>query len=173
MAKNDKDTEDKDKHEEISNEIPSDIFDEIAEPDKTDNKDEIKTDEIHIDEIKEEIQENKEDLQEQIEKEDIKEDLLEQDELLEIYEKNDTKRYKRSFNYILYSKRLLLGVVLVASVVGLYGGYLIFGNTSLEVLWQLNQQRQNMIDEVEQSKIQNAILQKKLLELQSLEPKSR
>lgn len=81
------------------------------------------------------------------------------------------KKYKQNWNYILYSKRLFAGIVIIASFIGLYGGYLLFGTTSFEVLWQLHQAKNVMIKEIEESRIENAQLQKKVLELQSLEPK--
>ncbi|RDU67565.1 hypothetical protein CQA53_00695 [Helicobacter didelphidarum] len=79
-------------------------------------------------------------------------------------------KYKRHWGYILYSKRLLGSIIVLACFIGLYTGYLLFGTTSLQVLWGLNQQKKTLEERVEQSRIENAQLQKKVLELLSLEP---
>lgn len=84
--------------------------------------------------------------------------------------KQRIKKYNIDFSYILYSKRLFIGVCIFACVVGLYSGYLLFGSSSVETLLKLRNKRDTLAKEVEEAKIQNALLQKKVLELLSLEP---
>ncbi len=91
-----------------------------------------------------------------------------------LFHKNDkkkVKKYQYNFNYILYSKRLFISIALLASFIGLYTGYLLFGSTSLGVLWKLNHTKETLSKEVEEYKQENAQLQKKVLELKALEPK--
>ncbi|RDU72775.1 hypothetical protein CQA66_03630 [Helicobacter aurati] len=61
-------------------------------------------------------------------------------------------------------------MALFACFTGLYTGYLFFGTTSLGVLWALQQERENIMQEVENRRLENAQLQKQVLELQMLEP---
>ncbi|WP_233707670.1 FtsB family cell division protein [Helicobacter aurati] len=77
---------------------------------------------------------------------------------------------EKSWDYILYSKRIFIAVALFACFTGLYTGYLFFGTTSLGVLWALQQERENIMQEVENRRLENAQLQKQVLELQMLEP---
>ncbi|MWV62218.1 hypothetical protein DCO58_05385 [Helicobacter saguini] len=78
--------------------------------------------------------------------------------------------YNPKWDYILYSRRLFIGVCLIASFIGLYGGYLLFAGNSLGLLLDLEKKRDILSKEVQDKKAQNAILQKKVLELLSLEP---
>ena len=77
---------------------------------------------------------------------------------------------ERALDYLLYSRRLFTAIAIVACFVGLYTGYMFFGATSLGVLWDLQAQKEALIKEVEERKLENARLQKKVLELQMLEP---
>lgn len=81
------------------------------------------------------------------------------------------KQQKYKWKYIIYSKRILAGIILVSFIVSGYALYLMFGSTSFEVLYKLHQTRNMLRLDVEQSKIDNAELQRKVLELKSLEPK--
>lgn len=81
------------------------------------------------------------------------------------------KKQKYKLGYIIYSKRILMGFCLVSSLVAIYVGYLLFGSTSFEVLWKLRQTRNDLRIEVEKSRMDNAALQRKVLELKALEPK--
>lgn len=108
-------------------------------------------------------------------KDDLIEDVIEQKSKKKQKKKRHkpkrARHYKKQWNYLLYSRRLFIGIVMVACFVGLYGGYLLFGSTSLEALWRLNAAKEDMIQEVNNHKIENAQLQKKVLELMALEPK--
>ncbi len=81
------------------------------------------------------------------------------------------KKQKYNWNYIVYSKRIFVGTALAACFIGLYAGYLFFGSTSFGVLWNLHQTRNALRIDVEQSRLENATLQRKVLELKALEPK--
>ncbi|STQ85708.1 hypothetical protein LS73_005295 [Helicobacter muridarum] len=76
----------------------------------------------------------------------------------------------KSIDYILYSKRIFIGVGMLACFTGLYIGYLFFGATSLNVLWNLKKDEERIAKEVEDRRLENARLQKKMLELEMLEP---
>lgn len=81
------------------------------------------------------------------------------------------KQQKYKWKYIIYSKRIITGIILVAVIAAIYTVYLLFGSTSFEVLWKLHQTRNALRVDVEQSRIYNAELQRKVLELKALEPK--
>lgn len=81
------------------------------------------------------------------------------------------KQQKYKWKYIIYSKRILAGIILVSFIVSGYALYLMFGSTSFEMLYKLHQTRNMLRLDVEQSKIDNAELQRKVLELKALEPK--
>lgn len=78
--------------------------------------------------------------------------------------------HNKPLDYILYSKRIFIGVGLLACFTGLYMGYLFFGATSLNVLWNLKGEEKRIIKEIEDRRLENAKLQKKMLELKILEP---
>ena len=81
------------------------------------------------------------------------------------------KQQKHKWKYIIYSKRIFTGIIIVACFAAVYVGYLLFGSTSFEVLWKLHQTRNVLRSDVEQSRLDNAELQRKVLELKALEPK--
>ena len=68
--------------------------------------------------------------------------------------------------------QLLRYFVAVAIVVGLgvYIGILLFGDNSVEVLYNLNVQEKNLKRSIEYLKRENARLQKEYFELKELEP---
>ncbi|EMZ36850.1 hypothetical protein [Helicobacter bilis] len=98
-----------------------------------------------------------------------KEDLFDNIILQKSHNEIKPKTYK--WQYLVYSKRVFIGLVCIAFVVGSYAVYLFFGSTSLEVLWDLHKTRNNLRLEVEQSRLDNATLQRDVLELRALEPK--
>lgn len=98
-----------------------------------------------------------------------KEDLFDNIILQKSHNEVKPKTYK--WQYLVYSKRVFISLVCIAFVVGSYAVYLFFGSTSLEVLWDLHKTRNALRLEVEQSRLDNAILQRDVLELRALEPK--
>ncbi len=105
------------------------------------------------------------------EKQDINDNFLEEILLDKKKKKKKIRKNKYKWNYILYSKRLFVSTALIACFIGLYAGYLLFGSTSLKVLWNLNETKNRLSKEVEENRQENATLQKKVLELKALEPK--
>lgn len=98
-----------------------------------------------------------------------KEDLFDNIILQKSHNEVKPKTYK--WQYLVYSKRVFISLVCIAFVVGSYAVYLFFGSTSLEVLWDLHKTRNALRLEVEQSRLDNATLQRDVLELRALEPK--
>lgn len=132
--------------------VPHDLKEEILESNTTQiSKDSHNTQqEIHTEEL------NKEDLFDNI--------ILQKSH-------NEVKPKTYKWQYLVYSKRVFISLVCIAFVVGSYAVYLFFGSTSLEVLWDLHKTRNNLRLEVEQSRLDNATLQRDVLELRALEPK--
>lgn len=132
--------------------VPHDLKEEILESNTTQiSKDSHNTQqEIHAEEL------NKEDLFDNI--------ILQKSH-------NEVKPKKYRWQYLVYSKRVFIGLVCIAFVVSSYAVYLFFGSTSLEVLWDLHKTRNALRLEVEQSRLDNATLQRDVLELRALEPK--
>ena len=132
--------------------VPHDLKEEILESNTTQiSKDSHNTQqEIHTEEL------NKEDLFDNI--------ILQKSH-------NEIKPKKYRWQYLVYSKRVFISLVCIAFVVGSYAVYLFFGSTSLEVLWDLHKTRSALRLEVEQSRLDNATLQRDVLELRALEPK--
>ena len=132
--------------------VPHDLKEEILESNTTQiSKDSHNTQqEIHTEEL------NKEDLFDNI--------ILQKSH-------NEVKPKTYKWQYLVYSKRVFIILVCIAFVVGSYAVYLFFGSTSLEVLWDLHKTRNALRLEVEQSRLDNAILQRDVLELRALEPK--
>ena len=132
--------------------VPHDLKEEILESNTTQiSKDSHNTQqEIHTEEL------NKEDLFDNI--------ILQKSH-------NEVKPKTYKWQYLVYSKRVFISLVCIAFVVGSYAVYLFFGSTSLEVLWDLHKTRNALRLEVEQSRLDNATLQRDVLELRALEPK--
>lgn len=132
--------------------VPHDLKEEILESNTTQiSKDSHNTQqEIHAEEL------NKEDLFDNI--------ILQKSH-------NEVKPKTYKWQYLVYSKRVFISLVCIAFVVGSYAVYLFFGSTSLEVLWDLHKTRNALRLEVEQSRLDNATLQRDVLELRALEPK--
>ena len=132
--------------------VPHDLKEEILESNTTQiSKDSHNTQqEIHTEEL------NKEDLFDNI--------ILQKSH-------NEVKPKTYKWQYLVYSKRVFISLVCIAFVIGSYAVYLFFGSTSLEVLWDLHKTRNALRLEVEQSRLDNATLQRDVLELRALEPK--
>ena len=132
--------------------VPHDLKEEILESNTTQiSKDSHNTQqEIHTEELN-------------------KEDLFDNIILQKTHNEIKPKTYK--WQYLVYSKRVFISLVCIAFVVGSYAVYLFFGSTSLEVLWDLHKTRNALRLEVEQSRLDNATLQRDVLELRALEPK--
>lgn len=75
---------------------------------------------------------------------------------------------KKKFSKRFYAKMLLLVVAVV--VFGIYIGNVLFGKSSLEVLLDLQENRDTLKQNVKLIKKQNALLQKEYFELKQLEP---
>jgi len=73
--------------------------------------------------------------------------------------------------FMLYAKRTLLGFVVI--LLGIYVGNVLFGKSSLEVLWSLKTDKERLELRIDELKKENADLQKKLFELQQLDPDTR
>ncbi|MDR3346739.1 MAG: septum formation initiator [Campylobacteraceae bacterium] len=73
--------------------------------------------------------------------------------------------------FMLYAKRTLLGFVVI--LFGIYVGNVLFGKSSLEVLWSLKTDKERLELRIDELKKENADLQKKLFELQQLDPDTR
>jgi cell division protein FtsB len=71
----------------------------------------------------------------------------------------------------LSAKRALVGFGVV--VLGIYIGNMLFGKASLEVLWNLKNDKTRLENSINTLKKENAALQKKLFELQQLDPDTR
>ncbi len=65
--------------------------------------------------------------------------------------------------------KLFLALVLVVFL-GIYIGVLLFGENSLEVLFQLEEYEDYLINETDRLKLENAALQKEYFELKGLQP---
>jgi chaperonin cofactor prefoldin len=65
----------------------------------------------------------------------------------------------------------LLGFVVI--LFGIYVGNVLFGKSSLEVLWSLKTDKERLELRIDELKKENADLQKKLFELQQLDPDTR
>ncbi len=65
--------------------------------------------------------------------------------------------------------KLFIALVLVIFL-GVYIGVLLFGENSLEVLFQLEEYEDYLINETDRLKLENAALQKEYFELKGLQP---
>ncbi len=84
-------------------------------------------------------------------------------EVLDEFEEEHKKNER-----IFYGKILLLVFIVVAF--GIYVGDVLFGKSSLEVLLDLQDKRDELKERVRVIKEQNAVLQKEYFELKQLEP---
>lgn len=71
---------------------------------------------------------------------------------------------------VIYTNRVWFVFFGVVLVVGLYMGYLLFGNNSVEVLVRLKAQKNALIHEAQVIEGQNANLQRQIFELRGLKP---
>ncbi|CUU40528.1 MULTISPECIES: hypothetical protein [Helicobacter] len=78
------------------------------------------------------------------------------DELL-----GEPQRLKRLF----YINRVWIIIFGVVIALGVYIGYLLFGNNSVEVLLSLHKQKTYFIEEAHKMQEQNALLQRQIFEL--------
>ncbi len=90
-------------------------------------------------------------------------------EILEEFEEEIEKRESRSVSF--YLKIFSLLVVVVGF--GIYVGDMLFGKSSLDVLLNLQSDKQILQQSVENLKKENAILQKEYFELKDLDPDSK
>ena len=77
------------------------------------------------------------------------------------------EEHKKS-DRIFYGKILLLVFIVIAF--GIYVGDVLFGKSSLEVLLDLQEKKEQLQESVKVIKEKNAILQKEYFELKQLEP---
>jgi cell division protein FtsB len=73
--------------------------------------------------------------------------------------------------FISYRNRALVGFLVI--IFGIYVGNIIFGKSSLEVLWTLKSDKYRLEKHIDELKKENSDLQKKLFELQQLDPDTR
>ncbi|CAM3263356.1 hypothetical protein [Helicobacter labetoulli] len=71
---------------------------------------------------------------------------------------------------LVYVNRVWLVVFGVMLGAGLYLGYLLFGNNSVEVLVRLKAQRNTLVNNSKMIEEQNANLQKQIFEIRGLKP---
>ncbi len=84
--------------------------------------------------------------------------------ILSEFENGDSKKSESAF----YVKIFFLALVVV--FFGIYVGDILFGKSSLEVLLDLQESRDNLKQNVKIIKQKNALLQKEYFELKQLEP---
>jgi cell division protein FtsB len=90
-------------------------------------------------------------------------------EILEEFEEEIEKRESKSASF--YLKIFSLLVIVVGF--GIYVGDMLFGKSSLDVLLNLQSDKQILQQSVENLKKENAILQKEYFELKDLDPDSK
>jgi len=76
---------------------------------------------------------------------------------------------EQTLKVILWYLLLIFGVILL----GIYLGDALFGNRSVEVLFDLQDQKKQLITDIKDLKEQNAMLQKQYLERLALEPEAQ
>lgn len=86
----------------------------------------------------------------------------------EILEEYDEKKIKKSYSLKSFAKLTAVGVGVV--LFGIYIGNMLFGKRSLDVMLNLQDQKEQLIKDVEILKKRNAELQKNYFELKELEP---
>jgi hypothetical protein len=84
--------------------------------------------------------------------------------ILREFENGEKSRGETAF----YVKIFLLSLVVI--FFGIYVGDILFGKSSLEVLLELQENRDNLKQNVKVIKEKNALLQKEYFELKQLEP---
>ena len=75
-----------------------------------------------------------------------------------------------TFWYKVYAHRIYVYGFIGFVGIGIYVGFLLVGENSLDVLLKNITQRDELIDEVNEMQPRNALLQKDLFELRGLEP---
>ncbi|MDR2342335.1 MAG: septum formation initiator [Campylobacteraceae bacterium] len=80
-------------------------------------------------------------------------------------QKIDKKRF------VVYRNRVLIGFLVI--IFGIYVGNILFGKSSFEVLWSLKNDKFRLEKRINELKKENSDLQKKLFELQQLDPDTR
>jgi cell division protein FtsB len=90
-------------------------------------------------------------------------------ELLEEFEDETTKETKKEPSF--YFKILTLVVIIIGF--GIYVGDMLFGKSSLDVLLNLQEAKEQYKLGVEKLKEENAILQKEYFELKDLDPDNK
>lgn len=90
------------------------------------------------------------------------------DQLLMAEEKESlTERY-----FGLSTQKFLLASIIVL-IVGVYMGFIFFGNNSLSVLLDLEEHQNYLVEDIERLKVENAALQKQYFELKELDADSQ
>jgi len=90
-------------------------------------------------------------------------------EILEEFEDITGKRDSKGVSF--YLKIFSLVVIVIGF--GIYVGDMLFGKSSLDVLLNLQSEKQILEQSVEALKTQNAILQKEYFELKDLDPETK
>lgn len=86
----------------------------------------------------------------------------------EILEEYDEKEIKKSYSFKSFFR--LLAITICVVLFGIYIGNMMFGKRSLDVMLNLQDQREQLKKDVEILKKRNAELQKTYFELKDLEP---
>ena len=84
--------------------------------------------------------------------------------------KRFTAQSLKNLFYRIYTKRVFIYAALGAAVVGVYIGFLLVGDSSLETLLHNISEKNELSNIVKDLQTQNAKLQKDLFELKGLEP---
>ncbi len=87
----------------------------------------------------------------------------------DLYEEIEYRQSASERYFGLSWAKLFLALVLVVFL-GIYIGVLLFGENSLEVLFQLEEYEDYLINETDRLKLENAALQKEYFELKGLQP---
>jgi len=90
-------------------------------------------------------------------------------ELLEEFAEETKPRDPKGVSFYLK----IFSILVVVVIFGIYVGDMLFGNSSLEVLLDLQDAKQSLEINVEDLKHRNAILQKEYFELKDLDPESK
>lgn len=73
-----------------------------------------------------------------------------------------------SLSFLFYLK--ILGLALIVLLFGLYIGDVLFGKSSLDVLLNLQEDKDTLMVKIQSLKEENAVLQKEYFELRQLDP---
>lgn len=82
----------------------------------------------------------------------------------------DLISFRKSKKELIYDILKVLSAILLIILLGVYIGKLLFGKDSVEVLFNLENKKDNLKREVQRLKEENAKLQKEYFELKQLEP---